>query len=541
MYAFTFIQIFLYSVISGVIANQNSAAGLPTSITKDALLTTVVTAIDAFAQNSYFYIALLASFYAGFGLVMLQFVALALAFIRNKFFKMTPRDNYELNGLAKMDFIQFYSILITAFSISLTFSIVAPVILPFCMLFFGITFIVMKYQLNYVYDIEHETNGSYFPKLFNILTFSTIFFQLVTLLIIFAGNATAVYDDNETQPRFRQYMALIPLPFITVALWFYAHIYKIPEGKYCVSDLLTLTDEKDPESPDDTPKESEIYIPLKYRLFNPDFVKPLPRALLPVEYQSRSKDVYAPRQRPPQDPNDPRIRGWALTLPSEQSRKRDIARRILRSNASTLDYHSLQNLPIEELDKLGFVPPEEQETLAIQAHFVEVERLKREGANVIVVENDGDDDDDEPKPEPEPVPVPVIEEPEIVVVRSVPDPEPEPEPQPEPEPEPQPEPEPEPEPEPQPEPEPEPEPQPEAAPDPEPEPEPIPEPIPEPVLEPIPEPEPEPEPEPVKEDEPEIVYVKASKDDTKLEVDVLNPRDHIDGKDHYVEYEVVST
>ncbi|KAJ3016810.1 UNVERIFIED_CONTAM: hypothetical protein HDU68_012014 [Siphonaria sp. JEL0065] len=276
-YVFNMIQIFLFALISGMIQNTADAASqIPTFVFTDPVLNQVVNGIESLAQNSYFYITMLASFYAGFGFEMLQGVNLLISFTRRKFFKLTPRDEFELNGMQNMDFVQFYVTLVMAFTISLTFAIIAPFILPFSMLFFGITFVVMKYQLmsvcftngvgaftKYVYEVERETYGSYFPKLFNVISVSVLFFQLITLFVVFAGNVTTTYSSSEHAPSVKQWMLLVPLPILTALLWLWMRIYRIPQGLYCVDDILQLND---PESSfikpsSSTPSSTESHTP----------------------------------------------------------------------------------------------------------------------------------------------------------------------------------------------------------------------------------------------------------------------------------------
>ncbi|KAI9350697.1 hypothetical protein BDR26DRAFT_851353 [Obelidium mucronatum] len=402
-YVFNMIQIFLFALISGMIQNNAATTSqLPTYVYTDPVLNQVVTAIESLAQNSYFYITMLASFYAGFGFEILQGLKLIISFIRRQFFKLTPRDEYELNGMAKMDFVQFYVTLVMAFTISLTFSIIAPFILPFSMLFFGITFVVMKYQLMYVYEVERETHGSFFPKLFNVLSVSVFFFQLITLLVVFAQNASTSYSPADSIPAFKQWMILAPLPIITALLWLWMRMFRIPQGLYCVDDLLELSDPESKASkasPATFAAEAgkDVRLSLKYQVFNHEFVTPLPRVLLDPKYTSqRIQECYTPRVRAPQDPNDPRVRAWALSLPSLQARKQDIAKRLLRGGkASELSYQEIQDLSMGQLEAMGGVPPESLEELSIQDKVaVEIEREL--AGNIGSAAESSHDDEDPP-------------------------------------------------------------------------------------------------------------------------------------------------
>jgi hypothetical protein len=66
-----------------------------------------------------------------------------------------------------------------------------------------------------------ETGGSWWPKVFNLLTIGTVFGQFVTLVVIFAANQSA---------KLHQWVTLMPLPFITLALWLAAHKFLASQG-----------------------------------------------------------------------------------------------------------------------------------------------------------------------------------------------------------------------------------------------------------------------------------------------------------------------
>jgi hypothetical protein len=50
------------------------------------------------------------------------------------------------------------------FIIGLTYSVIAPLVLPFVVAFFGFGYLVMKYQLMYVYIPQYESGGRFWPK-----------------------------------------------------------------------------------------------------------------------------------------------------------------------------------------------------------------------------------------------------------------------------------------------------------------------------------------------------------------------------------------
>ncbi|KAJ3074115.1 hypothetical protein HDU98_012053 [Podochytrium sp. JEL0797] len=280
LFTFYMIQIFLFAAVSAIIAayKQPSTDGM--SIT-DEFKWRVTGAISGLTNNSNFYIALLSTYYAGYGIEIIQGLPLVMNFIKRKFFKLTPRQNFELNKPPTFDFTRIYGTLMTAFTIALTFSVVAPIILPFGALFFGLVFVVMKYQLMYVYTVKGETHGSYFLKVFNLLLFSMGFFQLLTLTVIFAANSS----DTKTTSTLRQWMIVAPLPFLTAALWIGSRLWLLPRAVFCTSTLTHTT--LLPQDPNATH--------LADRVLNPALAKPLMKVWVPKKSADLLPGLYTPR------------------------------------------------------------------------------------------------------------------------------------------------------------------------------------------------------------------------------------------------------
>ncbi|KAJ3138776.1 hypothetical protein HK100_012314 [Physocladia obscura] len=219
----------------------------------------------------------------------------------------------------------------------------------------------------YVYEVEQETYGSYFPKIFNVLSFSVGFFQVVTLLVIYAGNATAIYSIQDSQPpKIKQWMILVPLPFITALLWLIVRIFLIPRGIYCTDDYLAF---------DAIPPTPHPYsLTLAEHAFNgAAFVKPLARVTVAPIYKTRLPEYYTPRRRVV-DYTDPRVRAYALGLPSLEWRRGDVARTLVRSGR----LQTFRWMSVAEIRTMGIVPEEEVEEMEMQETVLEMERRRVE-------------------------------------------------------------------------------------------------------------------------------------------------------------------
>ncbi|KAJ3031896.1 UNVERIFIED_CONTAM: hypothetical protein HDU68_010855 [Siphonaria sp. JEL0065] len=295
LFTFYMIQIFLFAAVSALITAFKQQVPDGVSIT-DELKLQITGAITGLAGNSNFYIALLASYYAGYGIEIIQGIPLVLNFIKRKFYRLTPRDNFELNKPPVFDFTRIYGTLLIAFTIALTFAIVAPIILPFTALFFGLVFVVMKYQLMYVYAVKNESHGSYFLKVFNLLIFAAGFFQFLTLTVIFAANKAK--STNANSSAVRQWMIIAPLPFLSLALWIISRIWLLPKATYCTSSLTvaSLRPSSTQSSYDETATEtSTIATTLEDKVLNPALVKPLMKVWVPKESAHLLANLHTPR------------------------------------------------------------------------------------------------------------------------------------------------------------------------------------------------------------------------------------------------------
>ena len=100
---------------------------------------------------------------------------------------------------------------ILLFVIVTTYSIISPLILPFGLVHFAISYIILKYCLLYVYEMPWESGGKLWPLLFDQMMFGLII-QQVTLVGVFSI----------------QYFALGAIVgaisiFPTIAFWIWMH------------------------------------------------------------------------------------------------------------------------------------------------------------------------------------------------------------------------------------------------------------------------------------------------------------------------------
>ncbi|KAJ3097323.1 hypothetical protein HDU96_000420 [Phlyctochytrium bullatum] len=247
---------------------------------------TLTDALVQIGSRSTYYITLFATYFAGYGIEIIQLVPFIMNFIKRKFFKSSPRELYLLNQPPEFNFAVIYGSVALAFTVALTFSVIAPIILVFAVVFFCLAYTVMKYQFMYVYEVRRETGGTWWPKVFNLLTIGLTFFQVITLATVFTANI----GSNSRQ---RQWVLLMPLPFLTAALWFGVVRFLAPKAMYVSKKDLPYDDSPTQAlalSKDDGHEHSV----LEDRALNPAFVKPL----LKVWVWKRSQHLLAQLHKP---------------------------------------------------------------------------------------------------------------------------------------------------------------------------------------------------------------------------------------------------
>jgi hypothetical protein len=171
----------------------------------------------------YFVALLVTKTMAGLPMIFLRFGALSrmvMLRILSSEQKLTQR---ELDWVYRLENIQYgweFPSQLLVIVIVFTYAIMAPIILPFGMLYFTGALIVYKKQLLYVYSPVYESGGAMFP-----MAVQRTLFGLVCGQLTFLGYT--VIRGCYYQP-----VALLPLPIITFwVMRFFEQTYAIPSMK----------------------------------------------------------------------------------------------------------------------------------------------------------------------------------------------------------------------------------------------------------------------------------------------------------------------
>ncbi|KAJ0250164.1 CSC1-like protein [Hirschfeldia incana] len=203
---FIIVNVFLGSIITGTAFQQLKSflEQPPTEIPK-----TVGVSIPM--KATFFITYIMVDGWAGIAAEILRLVPLVVFHLKNAFLVKTEQDRQQAMDPGHLDFatseprIQFY------FLLGLVYAAVAPILLPFIVVFFAFSYVVFRHQVINVYDQKYESGARYWPDVHRRLTICLIISQLLMMGLL------------STKKLAKVTVLLLPQPILTI--WFY---------RYCV-------------------------------------------------------------------------------------------------------------------------------------------------------------------------------------------------------------------------------------------------------------------------------------------------------------------
>lgn len=164
----------------------------------------------------------------------------------------------------------------------MSYSVVAPLIIPFSYIVFASAHVVYKYLMMYVFETQFETGGSWFPKVFNMVISCLIVFQILT-----AGAIGVIGGkENAANPKIASLLVFI-LVIFTVLFWCYIHYFVEPKSKY-MKDCEFLEDATTSTTPVGETGESHLM------LSDPVICQDLTKVWVDAKSQEVLNDLYRP-------------------------------------------------------------------------------------------------------------------------------------------------------------------------------------------------------------------------------------------------------
>lgn len=201
---FILVNVFLGSIVTGT-AFQQLKSFLdqpPTEIPK-----TVGVSIPM--KATFFITYIMVDGWAGIAAEILRLVPLIVFHLKNTFLVKTDQDREQAMDPGSLDFaiceprIQLY------FLLGLVYAVVAPILLPFIIVFFAFSYIVFRHQVINVYDQKYETGAAFWPDVHRRLIICLIISQLLLMGLL------------STKKAMQATPLLLALPILTI--WFHKY------------------------------------------------------------------------------------------------------------------------------------------------------------------------------------------------------------------------------------------------------------------------------------------------------------------------------
>ena len=242
---------------------------------------------DNFIKNANYYAAITVTSYTSQALEILQAAPLIMKYLNRHFLSSTPRQRYEASESPKFDYMSNYGLILFQFFNCLAYSVTAPYMNVVAVVFFWMAYLIMKYQVHYVYETKSESGGAWFPPVFFLMCLCLAGFQLTTFGAVVI---LAAYPSSGSNGK-TQSLAIAMTMVLTALFWLYIRVYVQHKAEFVSKkqEDVAFAEIDEPARPEDDL--------LQNRVFNPCLVKPLPTVWVNRDAQSILDQMYRPEYR----------------------------------------------------------------------------------------------------------------------------------------------------------------------------------------------------------------------------------------------------
>ncbi|KAK6932138.1 CSC1/OSCA1-like, 7TM region [Dillenia turbinata] len=149
-------------------------------------------------------------FFVGYGLELSRIVPLITFHLKRKYLCKTEAEVKEAWAPEDLSYVTRFPRDMLILTIVLCYSVIAPIILVFGVIYFGLGWLILRNQALKVYVPAHESNGKMWPRMFLRIVAALVLFQLT--MFGYFGVKKFVYASN-----------LIPLPILSLIFTFVCH------------------------------------------------------------------------------------------------------------------------------------------------------------------------------------------------------------------------------------------------------------------------------------------------------------------------------
>lgn len=178
---FVFNNIFVFTVFSvvwGIVADIIKLVDTRSDLNFDIVMREINIAVKlstAIMGASSFWVMYILRVNFGAVLDLLQLFSLVLRGFQLHFMSPTPRQQMLWTAPQHFNFAAYYNWSLFYSTIALCFAMIQPLVLVAVALYFSLDYLYKKYGLMYIFVTKAETDGIFWPHLFNYFLFATIF------------------------------------------------------------------------------------------------------------------------------------------------------------------------------------------------------------------------------------------------------------------------------------------------------------------------------------------------------------------------------
>ncbi|XP_010255871.1 PREDICTED: CSC1-like protein At4g02900 [Nelumbo nucifera] len=199
---FILVNVFLGSIITGTAFEQlhqfvnESANEIPKTVGATVPM-----------KATFFITYTMVDGWAGIAAEILRLVPLIIFHLKNTFLVKTEKDREQAMDPGSIAFASSEPRIQLYFLLGLVYSVVAPILLPFIVVFFGLAYLVFRHQIINVYDQKYESAAAFWPDVHWRLIIGMIISQLLLMGLL------STKDAELSTPL------LVVLPILTI--WFH--------------------------------------------------------------------------------------------------------------------------------------------------------------------------------------------------------------------------------------------------------------------------------------------------------------------------------
>ncbi|KAF5939849.1 hypothetical protein HYC85_021016 [Camellia sinensis] len=256
---FTIWNVFFGNVLSGSVLNQISVLLEPKNIP-------ATLAVTVPAQASFFIAYVVTSGWTSISTELFRLIPFIWSLMRKPCLK-SPDDEFEVPGLPyhkDIPRLLFFGLL------GITYFFLAPLILPFLLIYFCLAYIIYRNQLINVYEPKYETAGQFWPTVHNSMIFSLLLMHAIALGIFTLKKVSLAST------------LLVPLPILTLLFNAYCRKRFLPIFVAYSTEALLNKDREDHNDP----TMAEFFNQMATAYQDP--------ALLPIQFSTNSDSHSAP-------------------------------------------------------------------------------------------------------------------------------------------------------------------------------------------------------------------------------------------------------